>query len=181
MLLCAGLLLGIAVAEAFYYTFDPMVLMDGAVEVVTDREYYAKVAPLLSGAKESIHMAMFSMNHQTAPEYKSSHVNKLIQSLIAARNKGLDVSLVMDDWPEGNEKSMEHLRKNNVPVVVVSLDGSLHDKLIIIDGRIVIVGSTNWSYHSVDKNNEANVIIDDARVAREFEAYLTSLAPFPAS
>ncbi len=176
ILLCIGLLIGVAVAESVYYVFSPMVLVDGSVEVITDRDYYPRVSELLSGAKESIHMAMFSMSYQSSPQYSDSNANKLINQLISARNGGLEVSVVMDDWYDHNKKTLAHLQKNNVPAKLVNMDGSMHCKLIIIDGKTVIVGSTNWSYYAIDKNREASVVIRDERIARIFEEYLFSIS-----
>lgn len=170
-LLCIGFVIGIVVTETVYYFCAPIVLPDDSIRVVTDRDYYGTVSQLLSSAKDSIHMVMFSANHQAGQKYADSDVNNLLQDLIAARNRGVDVQVLMDAWPEGNNETMEYLQKNNVPAKPVKTDATVHAKLIVIDGRIVIVGSTNWSYYSVDRNNEANVVISSERIADEFESY----------
>jgi len=177
VLLCIGFFVGIVVAEAVYYILEPVVLPDGSVEVTTDREYFNEVSEVLAGARESIHIVLFSANYQG--NYGDSHVNELLQELISARNRGVDVQIVMDYWPEGNDKTVNYLKKNNVEAKMVQIDGTTHAKLIIIDGETVIVGSTNWSYHSVDKNHEANVIIRDGRVAGEFESYFSAVSAEP--
>ncbi len=176
LLLCIGFLVGIVAAEVMYYLFSPIVLPEGAIDIVTDRDYYPSVSAVLSGARESIHVIMFSANYQTGPDYKDSTVNSLISELVAARNRGVDVEVVMDSWPEGNEKTFNYLRNNNVKVKMIKIDGSTHDKLIIVDGGVVVVGSTNWSHYAIDKNHEANVIINNGRVAQEFEAYFEQVA-----
>jgi phosphatidylserine/phosphatidylglycerophosphate/cardiolipin synthase-like enzyme len=176
LLLCIGFILGIVVAEAFYIYTTPLILPDGAIAVVNDRDYFPKVSELLGGAQKSIHIIMFSANYQTQEEYMDSATNLLLQSLISARNKGIEVKMFMDDWPEGNSKTLNYLEKNNVPVSTISIDGTVHSKLIIIDSKIVVVGSTNWSYHALDKNRETNVIINDERVARLFEDYFSTIS-----
>lgn len=176
LLLSIGLLAGIVVAESVYCITAPLIVPDGSVAIVTDRDYYPKVSSVLSGARQSIHMVMFSANHQTDPKYKDSHVNELLEDLIAAHNRGIDVRMVMDEWPEGNNKTRDYLVRNNVPARVLSTPGATtHAKLIIVDGRVVVVGSTNWAYTSIDKNHEANVIISDGGIAGEFEAYFQSV------
>lgn len=177
LLLCIGFILGLVVAEAVYYFVSPVVLSDGSVQVLVDGDYYTTVSDLISGAQNTVHVAMFSANYQTDPEYREGHVNQLLEQLVALRNKGIEVSVIMDDWPEGNSRAVNYLEKNNVPVKLYSGEGTLHAKLIIIDGKIVIVGSTNWSHHSIDKNHEANVIINNEGIAQEFESYFTSLIP----
>ncbi len=133
-LLCIGILTGVVLAEAVYYASSPLVLTDGSVVPITDRDYYPKALSLLSGAKESIHMVMFSANYQTSSQYADSHVNRLVQELVAARNRGVDVQVVMDAWPEGNFGTYSYLTKNNVPVTLINMTGSTNAKLIIIDG-----------------------------------------------
>ena len=171
-----GIILGMAICEAYYIFFSPTILAEGSVEVITDREYFGDATQALQGAKESIHMIMFSLNHYTEPEYRDSQVNQLITEILKAKNRGVDVKIIMDDWPKGNEKAKRFLEENDIEVKAdKEFEGTTHDKLIIIDGKIVIVGSTNWSFFSVEKNHEANVIIFDERIAREFEEYFSSL------
>ena len=58
------------------------------------------------------------------------------------------------------------------------LDGpkrTSHAKLIIIDGKIVVIGSTNLSHYGIDMNGEANVIIHDEKVATYFEGYFEGI------
>ena len=181
LLLSIGLFVGIVVAEVVYCFYAPTILPDGSIEVVTNRDYYPEVSQLLRGAQESIHIIMFSANYQTGPDYADAHVNELVQELVAARNRGVDVQVIMDSWPEGNEKSLQYLLKNNVVAKKVQDVGTTHAKLIIIDGKLVVVGSTNWSHYSVDLNNEANVVVNNERIAQEFEGYFTGLSSLKAS
>jgi phosphatidylserine/phosphatidylglycerophosphate/cardiolipin synthase-like enzyme len=51
---------------------------------------------------------------------------------------------------------------------------------MIIDGRAVLLGSTNWSYMSLDYNNETNVLVKDSDVARYYEEYFQLLWKEPA-
>jgi phosphatidylserine/phosphatidylglycerophosphate/cardiolipin synthase-like enzyme len=175
LLFVIGLILGVVIAELVFYTTKPLVLAEGSLTVTTDRDYMPRVSDLLSRAQDSIHIALFSANYQTAPEYADSSTNRLLRQLVSAHNRGVDVVVVMDAWPEGNSKTLNYLKKNNIEARLMDFDGTLHAKLIIIDGGIVVLGSTNWSYHGIDKNHEANVIIADESIARELEAYFTDI------
>ncbi len=42
----------------------------------------------------------------------------------------------------------------------------LHDKLIIVDGRFCVVGSTNWSVAALKSNYESTVLIDSPDLAK---------------
>lgn len=175
VLLVIGILIGIVFTEAVFFASDPIIPKEGSFAIVTDSRYYPNAREAIASAKESVHIAMFSANYQTSPDYSDSSVNRLLGEVINAQNKGLEVKVVMDDWPEGNEKAARYLHRNNVDVRVYSGEGTLHAKLIIIDGAKVIVGSSNWSYHSLEKNHEANLLMNNRRLGEEFEEYFSSL------
>jgi phosphatidylserine/phosphatidylglycerophosphate/cardiolipin synthase-like enzyme len=73
----------------------------------------------------------------------------------------------------------------HIPVRQDGNGGFMHDKVIIIDGHIVITGSLNFS-SSADEDNDENVIIlDNAEIAsmylQEFErVYAQGTDPDPA-
>jgi phosphatidylserine/phosphatidylglycerophosphate/cardiolipin synthase-like enzyme len=47
--------------------------------------------------------------------------------------------------------------------------------MMIIDSQIVLVGSTNWSHFSLDKNHEANILINSKELAKEYEKYFEEI------
>ena len=50
-----------------------------------------------------------------------------------------------------------------------------HAKLVVVDGRIVLLGSTNWTGNSMGNNNESNVRLDDPALAAAFARYFAAL------
>ena len=75
-----------------------------------------------------------------------------------------------------NEKVKNILTRNGIKVYLDSENVTTHSKLIVVDGRYSIVGSTNWSYYALSKNNETNVLIDSEEVAKEYIKYFEELA-----
>jgi len=63
------------------------------------------------------------------------------------------------------------LEKAGVLVYNDPLNITTHSKLIIIDNYITVIGSTNWSYSALMKNNESSVIISSSEVAEHYEEY----------
>jgi len=175
LILVAGIILGVLICDLYYVFVDPLVLPEGSVKVINNRDYYPNVREALQNSKKSIHMVMFSMKYYTEPEFRDSNENLLFGELVKARSRGLDVRVVMDDWPEGNSYAKKKLEENNIPVTIVESNASTHAKLIIIDESIAIVGSANWVYYSIDLNNEANVMIHSQEVAGEYEEYFEGL------
>jgi len=174
LVFAAGLVMGVLFAEVYYYVAAPLVLSDGATAVVVDRDYFDDVSSLIKSAKERVYVVMFSMQRYTNPEHWDSSSNKLLDALVAAKTRGVEVRVIIDEWPEGNDKAFGYLDERGVAVRAMHDEGTTHDKLLIIDG-VVVVGSTNWSYYSLDKNHEANVAIRSEEIAARFKQYFDSL------
>ncbi len=112
------------------------------------------------------------------PDQTDSQSNQLLNALIQAHNRGVDVKVILDqnmDFQEEasesalqnkNQQAFEMLRKNNVPVFFDTADTYTHAKAIVIDNETVILGSTNWSKASLTHNNEANALICSKEFAK---------------
>ncbi len=59
----------------------------------------------------------------------------------------------------------------DVEVAYDPLTTNTHAKLVIIDGIITILGSTNWTYYSLAHNNEVSVLIKSKEVAQKLSDY----------
>ena len=170
--LLAGVLIGIVLGSWAWRlgTQDSCVgfsCIDGVkVLPVTDQQYMDNVLPLVEGAQKSIFIAAFHIKYYES--HPASNANLLVRRLIYAHERGLDVRVVTDEYStENNAHSI--LFENGVGVRFDGKERTLHAKLIIIDGEIVVLGSTNFSHYGIDRNMEANVLIHDKEVARYFE------------
>lgn len=143
------------------------------IELINDREYFPVVYQEIKQADSSVHIVMFSLTYYR--DYPQSNVNKLLEELVYAKSRGVDVKVVIDEYPEAHEEGVKFLKKFKVPVRYDGPEQTTHAKLVIIDGEEVIVGSTNWRYYSLEKNREANVLIRSVKVAQEFEEYFEGL------
>jgi phosphatidylserine/phosphatidylglycerophosphate/cardiolipin synthase-like enzyme len=57
--------------------------------------------------------------------------------------------------------------------VDVRLDGKpylTHHKFMVVDGKIVVTGSYNWSYSAEEKNDENLIVVSSPDIARLYEA-----------
>ncbi len=133
-------------------------------EIVCDQEYYSVVRNVFRKAESSILMIQFEMAI-------GSTVSSLIDELSDAKDRGVDIWIIMDEEPDQNEYALEYLSGKGFNVKLDDAGKTLHGKMIIIDNTTVIIGSTNWSDNSIDNNNEANVRIDDPRVASYYETF----------
>ncbi len=149
------------------------------VQVITDRQYFGVVRRCFQEAKSSIKMMMFEASYYKKYPYSPS--NLLIRELIAAKKRGLDVKVILEQR-EGTERATLRnketgalLANGGVEVVYDPLNITTHTKLLIIDGEISVVGSTNWTYNALDKNHEVAVLIRSPEVANDLQNYFQSI------
>jgi phosphatidylserine/phosphatidylglycerophosphate/cardiolipin synthase-like enzyme len=113
------------------------------------------VLKTLDSAQQEIRLMGYSF---TSPE--------VVRSLIAAKQRGVDVKVVLD-WKANNAKgsagaaAMNLLVNAGIPVRTVSQFKIMHDKVIITDGRNVETGSFNFSRAAARSNSENALVIRD--------------------
>ena len=77
-----------------------------------------------------------------------------------------------------SDNAYELLRKNGVTVYYDSDNRVTHSKIVVVDGYITILGSTNWTYSALKKNHEASVLIKSHSVAEVFLERLKTISKY---
>lgn len=165
----------------FFLIFTPYIFCAPAdVEPVNNQYYLPKIMELISGAETSIKVIMYNMMWYS--KYPDSPSNKLINELCKAAKKKIKITVILNhDRKNGkiineNKEAGDILKKAGVNVLYDPLDQTTHAKLMIIDNRFVVIGSFNWSYYSIEKNNEVAVIIDSKEIAHQYTKYFANIA-----
>jgi phosphatidylserine/phosphatidylglycerophosphate/cardiolipin synthase-like enzyme len=136
-----------------------MVLNGSQIAVVFTSEDPAlqqAIIPIVKSAKENIRFLAFSFTDYPLADAMSQRAQA-----------GVDVAGVFEKV--GSETEASELRTLMCRKVPVRQDGNpafLHDKLIVVDDRIVITGSLNFSTNAEESNDENVIIIDNADIAR---------------
>jgi len=135
---------------------------------------------LLPRARRSVHVAMYRLS--VYPNYPGSLANALVDELVAAARRGLDVRVLIDDCryyaesADANLASAITLYQHGIEVRFDAPEKTTHAKLVVIDGESVVVGSTNWNYYSLEENVETGVgLLRIPEAAEAFEAYFEIL------
>ena len=84
-------------------------------------------------------------------------------------DKELDVRIICRDMMK--QESLDVLVALGFPKEVFRFQPACHNKTIIIDGKVVMFGSHNWSNEGVKTNRDASLIFDDQEIA----AYLAQV------
>lgn len=116
------------------------------------------LVPLVQQAQESVRFMAFSFTH-----------DELAQAMLDRAAAGVSVAGVFET--RGSETEFSELSRLYCAGLPVRQDGNpgmMHHKVIIIDDRLLVTGSANFS-ESADRFNDENVIvIDNQDLAQEY-------------
>ncbi|MFQ5956972.1 MAG: phospholipase D-like domain-containing protein [Candidatus Brocadiales bacterium] len=132
-----------------------------------DREYFPVVHKVMLSAKKSIlctmYMSQLSINHPFGAE------SLLLRDLINAKNRGVEVRIILEDNPERNNKYAYNFLKDGGVAVAYDTDQiTTHSRFLVIDDEVTVVGSHNWTFGGQRMNREASVLIKSKKVAKAF-------------
>ena len=140
----------------------------GPVRPVVDREYLPAVLELIAQATNSIEFMQLEC-HGDRTE------GRIEAALAAAVKRGVQVRGLLDDGVDFNAAAVERMRTLGADVKLDTPVKMTHSKLVIVDGQLVLLGSTNWTGNSMDNNNETNVRLDDPVLAAYFGRFFAAL------
>ncbi|MEM5825581.1 MAG: phospholipase D-like domain-containing protein, partial [Thermofilaceae archaeon] len=182
--LVLGLILGVIIGAAGAFIALRMVvpfLASGqarfTVELLPNKAYFERVSDLIRRAEKSVYVAMFVMKYDPRESPERDPANALIELLVDARNRGLDVRVVVDDTTrQSYPETIEYLKSKGVPVRLDPKAGvTTHAKIVVVDGRCSVIGSHNWTEAALSSNNELSVLVCSEELASEVEGYFMEL------
>ncbi len=161
--------LGFAAALAIFLFSHPL----GAATSAQSEEYCATgVRAVFSPGAQADFLQEISSAQQTLDVmlYQFSNPD-LMQALAYATARGVRVRIILEPRVNSNYATAEFLATRGVQVRFASTEyTNTHAKTAVIDGRKVIVGSTNWSRQAMRSNRESSVVVESQALAQEFLA-----------
>jgi phosphatidylserine/phosphatidylglycerophosphate/cardiolipin synthase-like enzyme len=112
----------------------------------------------IAGAKTSILVQAYSFT--SAP---------IAKALLDAHTRGIQVQVILDK-SQRTEKysSADFLANQGIPTKIDAAHAISHNKVVIIDGEIVITGSFNFTKTAQEKNAENVLIVRDKALAAQY-------------
>ncbi|PKP62094.1 hypothetical protein CVT91_00770 [Candidatus Atribacteria bacterium HGW-Atribacteria-1] len=90
--------------------------------------------------------------------------------LIDAQKRGVKVRVYLDRSQIGSAYSMSRLLvQKGIKVRISTNNYIMHHKFAIIDNRLIITGSYNWTFSANNKNDENLMAIDDLEVIARYQ------------
>jgi len=118
----------------------------------------AKLLTYIRSAKQSVDVCLMIF---TCQEFGSE--------LLQLKRKGIKIRAIVDRSNIDNLGcQISRLRESGVRVVAKSQSYLMHHKFAVIDNRIVVNGSFNWTGSAVFGNNENVIVTDNKKIVSAF-------------
>jgi len=158
---------------------SPLILTrPGEIQLLPDGLYYDTLGQLIDSAKNRIDIAMFLFKTSTA---QTNRARRIMQRLIAARKRGVRIQVVLEqsgydeELNKENQRTAAILRRNSIPVAFDGREVTTHAKLVVLDQRLCLVGSHNFTHSALGSNHEMTLLVDNQDLAKELLAYMETL------
>lgn len=118
-----------------------------------------KIKQLIKEAKSTIKIAMFTFTRED-----------FVNALIAAQNRGVKVEVAIDCKQSrctGAPEALAKLKNHLIPVRIGDQKTLLHYKFMLIDDKILVNGSANWTKKAFNINEDCFVILNDLTVEQQ--------------
>ncbi|MDP3042691.1 MAG: phospholipase D-like domain-containing protein [Candidatus Omnitrophota bacterium] len=137
-----------------------------------NQEYFPAAQKGIAQAKKSIQLVMYLISFNQEDQH--SKVSQLMDELIKAKLRGVEVKVILDyqssfskTATQSNYRAFRFLKDNGIDVYFDGARVYTHNKAMVIDERIVISGSHNWSDAALTSNNETSFLINSPKLAKQ--------------
>lgn len=123
----------------------------------------------IDNAEEYIDVAMYSFTSVAIAE-----------AIVQAKNRGIKVRILLDKLQAAGQYSQyQYLLDSNIEAITDVHAGIMHNKIAVIDGKILLTGSFNWTKSAEEKNEEnLFLFIDEEEIIRIYQMRLNYLWGF---
>jgi hypothetical protein len=136
--------------------------------LLTPDNYAENALKLIKSAKKSVWFQNQYINFRGTDD-DFTEFKLLIGALKDRIDHGIEVRIICRDMMK--QESLDVLIALDFPKEVFRFQPACHNKTIIVDGKVVMFGSHNWSNEGVKTNRDASLIFDDEEIA----AYLAKV------
>jgi phosphatidylserine/phosphatidylglycerophosphate/cardiolipin synthase-like enzyme len=131
-----------------------------------DDQLALRLIELIEQETQSIHACIYTFTHKG-----------IAKALIAAKNRGVEVELIVDRFSVKSRAPLQRLVQAGIPVYVWDPDPMrktahrplMHHKFCVFGSEKVWTGSFNWSYEAANLHRENAVLMADKALAIAFQ------------
>lgn len=142
-------------------------------------EYAFEVIKLINEAKTNIDIMLYQWNYYSY--LTDSPIQKLNLAIRSALSRGVPTRILLhagspsDHLQKINARTAGIFQSCGAQIKYYFRGGVLHAKCVIIDKRLAIIGSHNYSQRSMKSNIEISVLVDNGNDIRRLNDYFNIL------
>lgn len=129
-------------------------------------QYCTAVLSLIQSAQKSLYLQTQYIH--PSDKAQDQGLTDLIDAVIERQQAGVDVRIITSQF-QGMNGWLDRLQQAGVDLSSVRIQTGVHNKGIVVDSKVVMVSSQNWSGDGVLRNRDAGMIIFDEDAAQYFE------------
>ena len=150
-----------------------------SVVILANESFLPALIKSIDEAQNEILISLFSFK---AGKHKNSYPDQIANHLAQAVKRGVKVYIVLEtsDKPSEelsmqNRKTGNFLQSRGVTVFYDSPRRTTHTKLIVIDQKLVLLGSHNFTQSALKYNNEISVLLKNPELAANARRYILTI------
>lgn len=137
-------------------------------KLLIGREYADDLISSVQNSKQSIKILMYDWRWYK--DQPGARIQKFNQEILTAKKRGVDVRVILN---QGHIKRI--LESYKIKVFVTNAGRTMHIKLILIDNKILFIGSHNLSINAFEINLEMSLKIFDQSVIDRCNHFFSNL------
>jgi len=149
------------------------------VILLTNQDYLPSLIKAFDKAQREIFVSIFSFK---AGVHKNSYPDRILMHLAKAVKRGVDVKVILettgkvnDELNTQNRQTGKLLEEKGVKVYFDSPRTTTHTKMIVIDEKVLILGSHNMTQSALRYNNEISIMLSSPDLAKGARNYMLKI------
>jgi len=147
--------------------------------LLKNQEYFPALIKRIDEAQGEIIMSFFLFK---VGVHKNSYPDRVLAHLVKSVQRGLRVMVVLEHsgghdlkLDAENRRTRQLLAEKGIEVYFDSQRKTTHTKLVIIDRRLIVLGSHNLTQAALRHNNEMSIMMENTQLAEEARDYLFNI------
>lgn len=131
-------------------------------------KYVAGVLPAINASRDSISIIIFDWRiYRHNPEQP---VMKMLQALTLAAARGVRVQVLTQ-----HDGVRAELKQRKIESKALYHEKLVHAKMMVIDSKVVIIGSHNYTQSAFARNLEVSVLVESPELGADLQKYFVGL------
>ncbi len=141
------------------------------VTLILGKQYVPAIEKIFATANTSLCIVVFDF--RIYPDQVGSQPFRLLEAIKSASRRGVDVRILTMRL-----ESVQELKNLGLKIKHWQGGKTLHAKFFVVDSKVAVLGSHNYTMNALTLNHEASVLIQSESFAAEMQKYFEDLWTF---